>query len=392
MKTSKAVILAGGRGERMMPVTDIMPKPLIPIQGQPILGHQLWQLERLGIAEVFILTGYLATSVERFVRNFSTTMKITCIESESSDSPATRLIKSKNIIGNEFLLVYCDNYISSDLDIDRVLNSSHSLTFLIQSRSEGNIEIKANDLATYYTGSRTNKLKNVELGNINIRSKIFYEYLEKFQDLPKTLNEYSKKFECGYIKVTDSVWSISNFERFLALQEKRFILLLDRDGVLIEKMPKRKYVTNFREYQPLESNWQGLRELAEKGFDFIIATNQPGVALGEVDPLFLSKLHQRIVADLLEYGINILAVYVCPHHWDENCACRKPRPGLLLQAMSDFRLKNNLTLYIGDDDRDLAAAHSAKIPGILIGNDHNEKTFFPDISSAKGTILSLLFG
>ena len=51
MKTSRAVILAGGRGERMMPVTEIMPKPLIPINGQPILAHQLWQLERLGITE-----------------------------------------------------------------------------------------------------------------------------------------------------------------------------------------------------------------------------------------------------------------------------------------------------------------------------------------------------
>ena len=132
MKTSRAVILAGGRGERMMPVTEIMPKPLIPINGQPILAHQLSQLERIVITEVLILTGYLASSVERFVMNFSTVMKITCIESEPSDSPATRLLKSRTAIGDEFLLMYCDNYILSDTDIAQVLNNSTDLTFLIE--------------------------------------------------------------------------------------------------------------------------------------------------------------------------------------------------------------------------------------------------------------------
>lgn len=391
MKTSRAVILAGGRGERMMPVTEIMPKPLIPINGQPILAHQLSQLERLGITEVLILTGYLASSVERFIKNFSTVMKITCIESEPSDSPATRLIKSRNVIGDEFLLIYCDNYILSDTDIAVVLNNSADLTFLIEARSEGNIEITTTGLATYDDGPRSSKLKNVELGNINIRSKFFYEILERVEDLPKTLSEFSRTYQCRYIEVTGGVWSISNFERFLKLQKKRPILLLDRDGVLVEKMPKRKYVTNFQEYQPLEGNWLGLRDLAEKGYDFIVATNQPGVALGDVDPIFLSQLHQRLVADLLERGIIILAVYVCPHHWDENCDCRKPRPGMLLNALSDFQLKNDETLYIGDDDRDLAAARSANISGVLIGHDHNEKNVFSNVSAAISTIQSLLF-
>jgi histidinol-phosphate phosphatase family protein len=391
VKTSRAVILAGGRGERMIPVTEIMPKPLIPINGQPILAHQLWQLERLGITEVIILTGYLASSVERFVENFSTSMKISCIESEPTDSPATRLLKSRTVIGDEFLLIYCDNYILSDTDIVNVLNISKDLTFLIEPRPEGNIEITSNGFATYDYGPRTSKLKNVELGNINIRSKFFFEILQRVEDLPKTLSEFSRKFECSYAVVTGGVWSISNFERFLKLQKKRPVLLLDRDGVLVEKMPKRKYVTSFQEYKPLEANWLGLRELAEKGYDFIIATNQPGVALGEVDPVFLSQLHQRIVSDLLERGINILAIYVCPHHWDENCECRKPRPGMLLQAMSDFHLKSDETLYIGDDDRDLAAAQNAHISGVLIGHDHNEKIVFANLSAAIDAIQSILF-
>ena len=64
---------------------------------------------------------------------------------------------------------------------------------------------------------------------------------------------------------------------------------------------------------------------------------------------------------------------------------------MLLQAMSDFHLKSDETLYIGDDDRDLAAARNADISGVLIGHDHNEKNVFANVSVAIDTIQSILF-
>lgn len=390
MKITKAAILAGGRGERMIPITNLIPKPLIPIQGRPILAHQLDQLERLGVEEVYVLTGYLSEAIERFCSNFQSSMTIECIASVIEFSPAERLLASKEILGDDFLLIYCDNYILSDEVIHRVLESDSNLTFLVERRIKGNVTISSKGQAFYKSGLRVEESSWVELGNIGIHSQDFFTILEKENDLPKALEVFSNTYSCKYVELVGIFWSISNFDRFLKLQSNRKILILDRDGILVAKMPKREYVTSFSEYRPLIENWEGLRELSLSGFDFIVATNQPGVALGTVGVQFLHSLHQKIVSDLLEFGINVLAVYVCPHHWDAYCNCRKPNPGMLLSALSDFQLKANQTLYIGDDDRDLKAAEAAGMQGILIGLEHTHPVIFQSVSAAFMTITSLL--
>ena len=151
---TKAAILAGGRGERMIPITNLIPKPLIPIQGRPILAHQLDQLERLGIKEVYVLTGYLSDAIERFCSNFSSSMTIECIPTDVEFSPAERLLASKEILGDDFLLIYCDNYILSDEVIHRVLESNSNLTFLVEKRKKGNVTISSNGQAFYKSGLR----------------------------------------------------------------------------------------------------------------------------------------------------------------------------------------------------------------------------------------------
>ena len=390
MKTTKAVILAGGRGERMVPLTDLMPKALIPIQGRPILAHQLEQLERLEFKEVYILTGYLSEAIESFCNSFLSSISIKCIASDANLSPAGRLLASKEDIGIDFLLIYCDNYVLSDDAIRQILDVESDLTFLVEPRVEGNVEILPDGRTLYESGPRDKKNRWVELGNISVHSQDFFQILEEQNDLPNTLDKFSKTHSCGHVELIGDYWSISNFSRFLSLQANRSILLLDRDGVLLAKMPKREYVTNFLQYQPLIENWIGLRNLSLAGFDFIVATNQPGVATGAVSEEFLNKLHRKMVSELLEFGINVLAVYVCPHHWEANCDCRKPNPGMLLSAISDFELDPNKTLYIGDDDRDLKAAEAAGIPGILIGQEHSHHTIFPDVTSALTAIKNIV--
>jgi D-glycero-D-manno-heptose 1,7-bisphosphate phosphatase len=138
----------------------------------------------------------------------------------------------------------------------------------------------------------------------------------------------------------------------------------------------------------MNENWNGLKILSEFGIDFVIATNQPGVATGEVSKNFLLRLHQRMVSEMLDFGINVLAVYVCKHHWDDNCDCRKPAPGMLLSAISDFGIVKDQTLYIGDSDKDLLAAKAADIEGLLIGHDHSGNFQFPNIESALKSILA----
>ena len=386
----KAVILAGGRGERVRPITDTLPKPLIPIKGKPIIAHQLEQLERIGVKEVIVLTGYLASSVKSYCDKFVSGLKITCIESDPDDSPAQRLLNSRSKIGDDFLLIYCDNYILADADINAVLQSQSGLTFLIEPRPEGNISKNMNGLSQYDAGERKPENKYVELGNVRIQSNNFMEILNETQDLPLALQRFSLEQDCAAVEITAGLWSVSNLGRYLKLIEDRRIILLDRDGVLLEKMPKREYVEGFEDYRPMNENWNGLRILGESGVDFVIATNQPGVATREVSKTFLLRLHQRMVSEMLNIGINVLAVYVCKHHWKDNCDCRKPAPGMLLNAISDFGIDKDQTLYIGDDDRDLSAAKAANIEGLLIGHDHSGNFQYPNIESALESILAAI--
>jgi histidinol-phosphate phosphatase family protein len=384
---TKAVILAGGRGERVRPVTDILPKALIPINGKPFIRHQLEQLQRIGIKEVIVLTGYLASSIQSYCEQLEIDLEITCVESDPEDSPAQRLLKSRSLIGLDFLIIYCDNFIVADSDIEAVLQSKSELTFLIEPREEGNITIGDTGGYRYIAGPRKSSNKFVELGNILVRSRGFMDAIEEIQDLPLALEKYSLEKECLAIKTTSGFLSISNLDRYLSLIKDRKIVLLDRDGVLIEKMPTRKYVTSFEEYKPMIDNWDGLKILGETGVDFIIATNQPGVATGDVEDTFLSKLHQRLVSELLAFGVNVIAVYVCKHHWTDNCKCRKPEPGMLLKAISDFRINKEQTLYIGDDDRDLIAAKAANIEGILVGLDNSSDFHYSNTLDALKSIL-----
>jgi D-glycero-D-manno-heptose 1,7-bisphosphate phosphatase len=384
----KAVILAGGRGERIRPISDTLPKALVPIEGKPILAHQIDQLERIGVQEVFILTGYLATSVAKFCGTLQTSMKIKCIQTVPSATSAQRILNSKDDIGDEFLLIYCDNFVLSDSEINSVLQSNSEITFLVQPRDLGNIKLSRNKRAHYISGERHRDFKAVELGNISVKSNRFLDILQKTQDLPQTLEKLSNDLVCNAIVSSSQVYSISTLKTYVSTTRKRKIFLLDRDGILIDKMPHRRYLSNIRDYRPLHENWKSLQEVSKMGVDFIIATNQPGVATGEVSEEFLNEIHVKLVSELLDLGINILAVYTCKHHWNENCNCRKPKPGMLLEAMDQFEIESESTLYIGDEAKDSYAASSAGIDYVIINKEVNDEFAFNSLKEAIPIIKS----
>jgi len=166
---------------------------------------------------------------------------------------------------------------------------------------------------------------------------------------------------------------------------------LDRDGVLLEKMPARKYLTKFRDYVPIYDNWSVLREISQLGIDFIVATNQPGVATGQVSEVFLQQLHTKLMSELTSYGINVLSIYACKHHWDEECNCRKPKPGMLIEVMKKFAIHSTDTLYIGDEEKDLIAATAAGIDYVIISREVESEFAFTDLSTAKATIIAKIF-
>jgi D-glycero-D-manno-heptose 1,7-bisphosphate phosphatase len=139
-------------------------------------------------------------------------------------------------------------------------------------------------------------------------------------------------------------------------------------------MAPREYVSQKSEFEYIDENIYALKTLSEEGFRFIVITNQPGVATGAFEITFLETLHKQMVLDLLLQGIDIISVYTCTHHWDENCLCRKPKPGMLLNAIQDFNISPADTCYVGDEEKDQTAADLAGVESIIISSTFKAKT------------------
>lgn len=351
--------------------------------------HLIEQLERIGIKRVVILTGYLSDSVDQFCKTIESSMEIICLQGGVELTTAQRLLNNKSKIGNKFLLLYCDNYIHSDKIVVKILESTKELTFLIQKRLEGNVRLNRERIE-YSSGPRSSEYGFVELGYIKINTPNFFKTLKSQDDLSSTLSVLSHELSCGFEEIKNSFWSLSNLERYIELRKQRKTILLDRDGVLLERMPFRKYLNDAADYKPIIQNWKALAELSNFGVDFIVATNQPGLATLDVSKEFLINIHQKLAIDMTKFGISIISIFVCGHHWDDKCECRKPKPGMLNQAMEVFSLDKNKTIYIGDEDKDFDAAISAGVKPILIGRTHSKNFDFDSIEPAKADIINYL--
>lgn len=390
MSELTAVVLAGGKGERLAPLSFSLPKALTPVNGQPFLSYLLKQIERCGIKKVVILAGYLGESISNYCASLKTNMNITCHVDAIEDSPAQRIIRNYDSIGHNFILMYCDNFIPDD-EIISCLNASKApLTFTIHKRPRGNIKVYDNGTVHYFAGERLTDYGFVELGYLRVKTDKFFKYLVASKDLPIALMEYSKTNSSNAVEIKSPYWSISDLDRYSNIRQGRRMILLDRDGVLNYKRPKREYVANWKQFRPIEENWSAIQTLANYGIDFLVITNQPGIATGEVEPDFLQALHHRIATDFLSRGVGILAFYVCPHHWNYGCNCRKPMPGMIEKALNEFRISPDETLYIGDDDRDYWAASKAGVRSLLVGKNHTLDFDFDSMSDAIEPILKML--
>ena len=364
-----AVILAGGRGERMLPITEFQPKALVPVHGVPIVKLQIEQLQRLGIQRVHILTGHFGEDIQNYIKAQSFEIEVVCIQSDPNFEPGKRLVNSLSVLPDEFLLLYCDNFIPDDELVLDQINSLKEISMILQVRDTGNLELKNGQECIYVSKDRSTGTPYVELGYVSVRSEDFKEILKETLDLNLTFKIYSEKYRMSYLVLSSEYQSISDFKRYILQGLQGRVMILDRDGILNEKMEPRKYLNSLDQLVYEKAYIETFRALGSMGFNFVIASNQPGIGTGQVAPEFLSDLHRKMTDDLRAMGVNILAFYVCKHHWDDNCECRKPKPGLLNQIVSDFDLTPNLTYFVGDEDKDMQAAESAGVKGVKFPNE-----------------------
>ena len=143
---------------------------------------------------------------------------------------------------------------------------------------------------------------------------------------------------------------------------------LDRDGVINRKAPEGQYVTRWEEMHFLPNAASAIALLKRAGFRVIVVSNQRCVAKGLVAPRDLESMHQRMCDHLARAGAAIDAVYYCPHEVQPPCACRKPKPGLLLEASRAHDIDLTASWMIGDSDTDVQAGRNAGCRTALLAN------------------------
>jgi len=152
-------------------------------------------------------------------------------------------------------------------------------------------------------------------------------------------------------------------------------IFLDRDGVINEN--RSDYVKSWGEFCFLPEAKEAIMMLTHAGHRLIVCTNQAGIARGNMSRETVEYIHHRMVAEIAMSGGRIERVYYCPHGKDENCLCRKPRPGLLLRARDDLGLDMHDAFFIGDSISDIYAALAAGVHPILVltglGSEHLRK-------------------
>ncbi len=143
----------------------------------------------------------------------------------------------------------------------------------------------------------------------------------------------------------------------------RQAVFLDRDGTIAEEMGYLNHLSRFQVY-PFSA--RTIRRLNGAGMPVVVVTNQSGVGRGFFPEELVHRIHERLIAELAGGGARVDAIYYCPHSSSDDCACRKPRPGMLVRAAREHRLAVRGSWVVGDRYTDMEMAHSVGCRSILV--------------------------
>jgi len=379
-RPTQAVILAGGRGTRLRPLTDTRPKPMIEIHGKPFVEYQVEQLRDQGFEKILLLLGYLPEVVQDYFgdgRRWGVKMEYSV--SAVEDETARRLKLAESRLDPFFLLLYCDNYWPMQIERmwSRFVASGAPVMITVytnkDSYTRNGVRVDADGyVAVYDKTCMSPGLQGVEISYALIDKSVVKLLPEANVSVEQALYSRLAQQQQLLAYVTDhryySVGALHRLPLTEAFLARRPAVILDRDGVLNKKPPRAQYVRSWGEFEWLPGSKEALRLFKEAGYRVVVVSNQAGIGRGEMADEDLLKIHERMKAETAAAGGHIEAIYYCPHGWDEGCECRKPKPGLLFQAQRELNLDLSRTPFIGDDERDAEAADAAGCPAMLVSD------------------------
>lgn len=400
----KIVIMAGGKGTRIAEVDSQVPKPMIPIDGRPILEYQIDTLRRQGYRDFILIIGHLGSVIKDYFKDGSRwEVSVRYIEEESPLGTAGALYYLKDEIKEDFLLLNGD--IIFDVDIARFLDYHRSLgtvaTILTHPNSHPyDSGIVLADKGGKVTGwlhkeDERRWYKNRVNAGMHMLSPEIFKYFPELQkrDLDRDiLKPLIPGRRLGVYDSPEYVRDMGTPDRYCSvirdirlhrvetrnLKNRQRAIFLDRDGTLNKYVG---FLTAIDELELTENAAEAVRKINASGYLAIVVTNQPVIARGEVSLEELEEINNKLETLLGQEGAYIDALYYCPHHPDMgfpgerleykiDCSCRKPRPGMLLQAARDYNIDLAASWMVGDSDNDVKAGMAAGCRTVLL----NEQT------------------
>jgi D-glycero-D-manno-heptose 1,7-bisphosphate phosphatase len=174
------------------------------------------------------------------------------------------------------------------------------------------------------------------------------------------------------------------------------LIILDRDGVINHDSDE--FIKAPAEWIPIPGSLEAIARLNQAGYRVVVATNQSGVARGLFDVSTLNAIHQKLHTAAQQVGADVDAIFYCPHAADDNCDCRKPKPGMLYTIATRFNTSLKGVPNVGDSLRDLQAGYGVGCVPYLVMTGKGERTLekgglppgtliFPDLASVVDSLL-----
>jgi len=378
-------ILAGGLATRLRPLTETTPKALIEIAGEPFLAHQLRLLKQRGVTRVLLCVGYLSEKIRAFARDGSA---FGLAIEYSFDGPrllgtGAAIRRALPLLSDAFFVLYGDSYLTCDYaGVERAFREAGKPGLMTVFRNDGrwdasNIEFSDGRIVQYDKRNRTPRMRHIDYGLGVFAATVFQALPEDRPfDLAAVYQDLLRRGELAGCEVAERFYEIGSpagiedLERHLARSLRRAVFL-DRDGVLNEAIVRagRPYPpASLRELRIVSDAAAALRRLKDAGFLLVVVTNQPDVGRGLQTRLAVEELNGAVRA-----ALPVDHFYVCFHDGAEECGCRKPKPGLLLQAAGERGIDLARSFMIGDRWRDIDAGAAAGCRTVLIESAYRER-------------------
>lgn len=402
----KAVIMAGGKGTRISSVASDIPKPMISVEGKPVLEHQINCLRKQGFHDIILIVGHLGTVIQDYFKDGEQLgVSIQYYLEEEPLGTAGALFYFKEVLTEDFLLMNGD--IIVDIDFNRFVTYHRSKKALASLLTHPNSHpfdsalIEADEDGRVTGWIHKEEKRDIYKNRVNAGVHILSpEVLKQITEPVKTdldRDILKPMVSSGRLYAYDSpeyVKDMGTPERYYMVCEdfrtgkvtaknllnRQKAVFLDRDGTLNKYCG---FITKPEQLELLEGVAEAVKKINESGYLAIVVSNQPVIARGDCSFDELKEIHNKLETELGNYGAYVDDIYFCPHHPDKgfegeraeykiDCACRKPKPGMLLQAAKEYHIDLSQSYMVGDSFRDIEAGLAAGCKTVYIGQKDTE--------------------